>query len=390
MKLLFAHSHRFHKYRDNYYSNGSFSSETLLRYTNEFKEVAFASRQVFVETEPKNMSFATVNDMKYIGIPDFESIKNYYKKNEADKIIRKEVQEADYVIARLPSSIGLIAVKYAQKYEKPYLVELVTCPWDSYWNHSIKGKLIAPLRYYTTKKAVKDAPYVVYVTNEFLQKRYPTQGRQTSCSDVVLKELNEGVIKNRVLKIQNKKKSNLIIGTIAAVNVKHKGQQFIIEALGKLKSQGLTEYEYQLVGGGDQLYLRSIAEKYDVGEQVKFMGSMPHDEVFKWLAEIDVYAQPSRQEGLPRALIEAMSTGAPAFGAKTAGIPELLEKDCIFSNTKKNIDEICSILNGFSKEVMEKQAIRNFEEAKKYNREIIEKRRGDFINDFKESLKIDL
>lgn len=388
MKLLFAHSHRFHRYKDNYYSNGSFSEKTLLRYTNAFKEVVFVSRQVSVETEPKNMSLATVDGMNYIKIPDFESFKKYYRKIEADKIIRREVQKADYVIARLPSSIGLMAVKYARKYKKPYLVEVVTCPWDSYWNHSLKGKLIAPFRYYTTKKAVMNAPYALYVTNEFLQKRYPSKGKQTGLSDVVLKELNEEIIRKRVLKIQNKKESSIIIGTIAAVNVRHKGHQYVIEALGKLKAQGLTKYEYQLVGGGDQTYLKSIAVKYNVVEQVKFMGPMPHDEVFNWLQDIDIYVQPSRQEGLPRALIEAMSTGAPAFGAKTAGIPELLEKECIFSNTKRNIDEICSILEQFSEEVLVKQAIRNFEEAKKFKPEIIEKRRSDFLNDFKNSVKM--
>lgn len=387
MKLLFAHNHRFHIYKENYYSNGSFSSEALLRYTNAFKEVTFVSRQVSVDSEPKNMSLVTTNGINYIKIPDFESIRKYYKKIEAHKIIKREIQEMDFIIARLPSSIGAIAVKYAIKYNKPYLVEVVTCPWDSFWNHSWKGKIIAPFHYYSSKKLILNAPYVVYVTNKFLQKRYPTMGKQINCSNVALKDFGDVVMEKRLFKIQNKKKdSKLIIGTIAAVDVRFKGQQYVIEALGKLKVQGFNDYEYQLVGGGDQSYLKSIAKKYDVAEKIHFMNYIPHNEIFSWLEDIDIYVQPSRQEGLPRALIEAMSRGLPALGARTAGIPELLDNQYIFSNTKRNIDEICTIFKQFTKETMAQQGIRNFEESKKYKREIIEKRRTEFFNDFKNSV----
>jgi glycosyltransferase involved in cell wall biosynthesis len=263
---------------------------------------------------------------------------------------------------------------------------MVACPWDSYWNHSLRGKLMAPFYYLSTKRIVLKAPYVVYVTNEFLQKRYPTRGKQTNCSNVALKAPNDMVLKQRLSKIQDKKEgSKIVIGTVAAVNVRFKGQQFIIEALGQLKRKGLTRYEYQLVGGGDQAYLKSVAEKHDVVDQVIFMNSLPHDIVFSWLETIDLYVQPSRQEGLPRALIEAMSRGVPAFGARTAGIPELLEHSFTFSNTKRNVSEICTILETFDRKKMRDQALRNFEESRQYQQDVIEKRRNAFFDEFKYS-----
>ena len=238
----------------------------------------------------------------------------------------------------MPSTIGFLAIDYAKKYKKPYLVEVVACPWDAFWNHSFKGKLFAPYMYYSTKRRVRNAKYVVYVTNEFLQKGYPTNGQNTNCSNVALMEFDNNVLGKRLDKIKSMQEaSKIIIGTTAAVNVRHKGQQYVIKALGKLKKQGIANYEYQLIGGGNQSYLKTIAEKYDVLEQVKFLGPVPHNEVFDWLDTIDIYVQPSRQEGLPRALIEAMSRGLPAFGANTAGIPELIEDEFIFSNTRNNI-----------------------------------------------------
>ena len=45
---------------------------------------------------------------------------------------------------------------------------------------------------------------------------------------------------------------------------------------------------------------------------------------------IDIYVQPSKQEGLPRAVIEAMSRGCPVLGTDIAGIPELIQERCLF------------------------------------------------------------
>src|SRR5699024_12266879 len=111
---------------------------------------------------------------------------------------------------------------------------------------------------------------------------------------------------------------NSTSGIGGAVNVSPNGQRYIIEALGKLKKEGDKNFDYQRVGLGDQSYLKSIAKECDVIDQVKFLGSMQDDEVFNWLETIDIYTQPSRQEGLPRALIEAMSRGLPAFRANTS------------------------------------------------------------------------
>ena len=384
VKLVFAHDHFFYKINDQYYSNGSFSKEVLERYTNVFDEVVVVSRQKEITQYDDKLTLASTKNIRFVKIPNFKTIKSILRIVEAKKLIDQEIKNCDCLIARLPSSIGTMAVKSAKKNNKPYLIEAVACPWDALWNYNLVGKLLAPFSYLQMKYILLNSKYTIYVTNEFLQHRYPTRGKSVNCSNVALKEFNDKVIEARLKKINNiQKDSKIIIGTIAAVDVKYKGQQYVIKALGKLKKQGLTNFEYQLVGGGDTAYLKSIAKKNNVEDQVKFLGSMPHNEVFKWLDTIDIYAQPSLQEGLPRALIEAMSRAVPAFGARTAGIPELLDDEFIFSNTRKNIDEICKIVKSFDKKTMSRQAKRNYEESKKYDKKVIEKRRKDFFEEFK-------
>ena len=387
MQVLFCHDGPLRVDDNGSYYGISHNDEMFKRYFSIANKIAtvIRVRGISPEESTKSLSEINISPFKVYEIPNIKSVKGIFKRKKAKKIIENAVLESDYIVARMPSTAASIAIDFAKKHHKPYITEVVACPWDSLWNHSLKGKVLAPYSYYSTRKKVKESKYVVYVTNKFLQRRYPTKGESLNCSDVTLTEFDESILQRRLKKIKEKKEDEkIIIGTTAAVNVRYKGQQYIIKALGELKKQGQTNYEYQLVGSGDQSYLRSIAKKYNVVDQVKFLGPLPHNKIFDWLESIDIYTQPSRQEGLPRALIESFSRGLPAFGARTGGIPELLEDDFIFSNTRKNIDEICNILMNFDIETMKEQSIRNFEEAKKYDKKIIDHRREKFFKKFKD------
>ncbi|HHX23455.1 MAG TPA: glycosyltransferase family 4 protein [Thermoanaerobacterales bacterium] len=80
-----------------------------------------------------------------------------------------------------------------------------------------------------------------------------------------------------------------------------------------------------------------------------------------------------------------MSRGCPCIGSKAGGIPELLNNTFIFSIG--NIKELANILVSLDTEKMIKQAKRNFEFSKGYAKEIIEKRRKEFFQEFAESVK---
>src|SRR5690606_13083700 len=138
------------------------------------------------------------------------------------------------------------------------------------------------------------SPYSKDVPNNFLQSRYPTKGLVENCSNVALQNFTEETLPKRIEKISTMKEQNKsIIGTTAALNVRYKGQQYVIKALGQLKKQGIYCYEYQLVGNGDKSYLQKMARKYNVEDQVKFIGPLHHNQVFDWLDKIDIYCQPS-------------------------------------------------------------------------------------------------
>lgn len=390
MNMLFVHSSEKLKRDDrgNYFTDGSYTPEVFDRYISVFKNVTtiFREDERIYENKyaEKNFQHFDKNRIRFIPIPNRKSsILSYIdikKKIKINNIVRQAVKECDCLIARLPDSVGTIAIKFAKEYKKPYIIEVVGCPWDSLWNHSIKGKILAPSSMLYMKKSVKNSPYTIYVTNEFLQNRYPTHGKNMGCSDVSLPSVDESILERRLNKIKKMSENvPIVIGTTAAVNVRYKGQEYVIKAISHLNKEG-HNYEYHLVGGGDNTYLRSVAEKYGVIDRVKFMGSLPHEKVFEYLDNIDIYIQPSKQEGLPRALVEAMSRGCPALGSTTGGIPELLNKEFIFNNGL--VDQICEMVKKLDQDLMIEEAKRSFEKAKEYNKEFLDKKRVDFYKDF--------
>jgi len=376
--------------RRNYFSLSQ-TDETLSRYFSIGDELVILTRLNDVTTLKSDNGISKLSNKLFDvkECPSLTSNLRYFdSRKKAKEIILSEVKKTDCVVARLPGFISILAVDIAKKLNIPYLIEVVGCPFDSLWNHSIKGKLIAPLMHFLVKTKVRNADYSVYVTNEFLQKRYPSKGKSVNCSNVMLDDFDDTILDSRLERINCiDKNSKLIIGTLGALNIRYKGQQYVIEALGRLKKQGKTRFEYQLMGGGDWTYLESVAKKFDVYENVKFIGAIPHDEVVSWLDNIDLYIQPSLQEGLPRALIEAMSRGLPAFGSRAGGIPELLDECYTFGNSCKKINEIKSLLSAVNKKDMEEQAIRNYEWSKLYSKDIIEERRREFFRKFSQENK---
>ena len=368
MKLLFVHDHPFRRVDGILYSTGGLNNNILNRYTSYCDSLVVVAR--IIDEDNVNDRWSRITD---------EKIHIYGNRTLKCDDLEQKIQECDKLIVRLPSFLGNKALRINKKYKKPYLIEMVGCPWDALWNHGIKGKIIAPYMLMKTKKMVKSAPYVIYVTEKFLQKRYPTFGKTIGCSDVEIVDLDTTIEENRIQKI-NAQNGELVIGTVAAIDVKYKGQEYVIKALGELKKRGVNRFQYKLVGNGSNAYLKGIAEQYGVSDIVHFLGGMPHEKVFEWLDSIDIYAQPSKQEGLPRAVVEAMSRGLPVIGSETGGIPELIGEECRFR--ANDYEVIAAILEDLNSQQLVKMSVENFKRAHDFEKSALDKKRDDFYRDF--------
>ncbi|MEN2662796.1 glycosyltransferase [Lacticaseibacillus paracasei] len=378
--MLFIHDHTFLRNNGATYTTGSLNQGIMDRYLNWFSNVS-----VFATTRTTNVEkdVAFINEKNKVENIDFKLVQKSHsplRLMQYAKLIEQAVRKADYVVVRM-SIFGAIGVHYARRWHVPYLVEMVACPWDSLWYHGTKGKIVAPWMALLTKRVCKVAPYVLYVTSEFLQRRYPTNGLSVGCSDVDLPKVEEATLQRRLSKIQSKSQAEpLRLVTVANVEVRYKGQETVIKAVSKLRQRGIN-VEYNLVGGGSSQRLEQLTKKLEIQDYVHFLGPQAHDDIFGILNRMDIYVQPSFQEGLPRAVVEAMSQGCPVIGSTAGGIPELLESDCVFQ--KGSVNQLVKAIVGFNQKKMETQAKRNYLKATEFEATQLEKCRTDFYTTFR-------
>lgn len=308
--------------------------------------------------------------------------KRFINRRSNKAIIEEEVKNSDIVIGFVPSSVCDIAQSYAQKYNKKFLSVVIASAWDILWYHSIFGKLMAPISHFCTSRTIRKSDYVIYVTDQYLQKKYPTNGSSIGISDVIVPQPTYSFLIERISKIQNKTdRKKLSIATIGAVDVKYKAQDDVIKAMSILKSDGY-DVEYTLIGGGSPERLKQVALDYGLElEKLHFLGTIPHEEIYELLDNFDLYIQPSRTEGLPRSVVEAMSRGLLCICSNVGGMPELVDAKCIYKpGNFRELAEVVEKLIESDEEVV--QIIKdNFQKASQFQEEILVNRRSRFLNE---------
>ncbi|MBQ3446852.1 MAG: hypothetical protein IJG37_04320, partial [Synergistaceae bacterium] len=191
-------------------------------------------------------------------------------------LMTEAISAADRVIIRVAVNYYTsLAEKICRQLGKLYLIEIVEFVKLSNWYYGLEGKIIAPFSEIRAREIVRNAPYVVYVTQREQQKRYPTSGKSIGCSDVEIPELDPAVLEARLSRIRESGSRPVIFGTVGYMGSKIKGQEYVIRAMGRLKSEGITGIEYRLAGAGPQEYLRGLADSLGVGGQVRFDGAVP-------------------------------------------------------------------------------------------------------------------
>ncbi|MCW4152047.1 glycosyltransferase family 4 protein [Halomonas sp. 18H] len=113
-----------------------------------------------------------------------------------------------------------------------------------------------------------------------------------------------------------------LVGHAGALVDRHKGQRVLLESARQLATQR-PEIHFVLLGDGpDGEALR--AESGDLSN-VSWLGFK--DNIADYLAGLDVFAFPSRNEGLGSVLLDVMQLEVPIIASDVGGIPDLVEHD---------------------------------------------------------------
>jgi glycosyltransferase involved in cell wall biosynthesis len=112
-----------------------------------------------------------------------------------------------------------------------------------------------------------------------------------------------------------------VIGTVGRL-VPIKGHEWLLRAAPRVLAE-FPHATFVFLGEGPLLgQLQQLAARLGISGHVMFLGS--RQDVPECLAAFDLFAFPSLNEGMGRALIEAMAVGLPAVAARVGGIPDVV------------------------------------------------------------------
>jgi glycosyltransferase involved in cell wall biosynthesis len=130
--------------------------------------------------------------------------------------------------------------------------------------------------------------------------------------------------------------------------------------------------------------MKDLALKLNIADRVEFHGELSSGRsIFEFLDSIDLFVMPSRAEGLPRALVEAMSRGCPCIASAVGGIPELLEpRDLVPPNSPEALAKLILQVAADSDRLLA-MSERNLARAAQFNPQTLNESRRAFLEEVK-------
>ena len=358
------------------------------RYLAEFDSITLLARVKPIETPPAGWLLANGPRVTVSRIPDFvgpfQLLCKWFSVRSA---IRSAVRAPGAVLFRLPCNIGVLAWMCLAS-GHPYGVEVLGDPYASLAPEAMDTRLRALWRWllpHYLRKMCLGATSAAYVTRYALQRFYPPNRDtfSTSYSDVMTTHYSSTKLKRSLIAGSSREysacgKKHTVI-SVGAMEMLPKAQDLLIKACASCVQRGL-DLRLVLVGDGKmRLSLELLAAEVGMAERVTFAGQLVgEDQIIGALDHADLFALPSRTEGLPRAMIEAMARGLPCVGSDVGGIPELISVDALVppNDAPALAAKIYEVLTDSAR--MARMSKENLERVAEYSDEVLRGRREAF------------
>ena len=361
------------------WTDGVFPRSFWERYLAVFDRVRVVARVRQVPRSPARGCRADGDRVEFAAVPHFVGPWSYLAhRRGVRRAVRQAVGADDAVILRVPSQLSAVVFPKLQHERRPYGVEVVGDPYDVFSPGAVKHPLRPFFRWWFSRALRRHCARAcasAYVTAAALQRRYPPGPGAPAlhCSDVQL----DGFLADCFRRVTPKSPWRLV--TVGTLEQLYKGTDLLIDALARCRQQGL-DAELVVVGDGKhRAPLESLSARLGLRERVHFRGHLPAGAAIQAeLDQADLFVLPSRQEGLPRAMIEGMARALPCIGADVGGIPELLPAaDLVEPNDAPALAaKIRDVLADCPR--MQQMSLRNLQRAGEYREDVLRQRRNTF------------
>jgi glycosyltransferase involved in cell wall biosynthesis len=296
------------------------------RYTQDGDTVRVVAR---ADWRPSAGSAPVPDEVTLVPLPYYVGVRGLVRKLlPVMRSVTRAVTQAETIVLRVPGVMGSIAAFVCWLLRRNYAVEVVGDPADVL-RAGVLGRLgnrLSPLAEAQMRWLVRHAAASLYVTRETLQNRYPRRpGTPTVAMSNVLLSPQSLATQGR-----NWQPGPFRVVTIGSQENHYKGHDVLLKALRELVD-GRLDVTATIIGGGRaHEELVELAHSMGLGSRVLFTGTIDdRARIEELLDSASLFVLPSRTEGMPRALIEAMARALPAVGSDVGGIPELLSPSCL-------------------------------------------------------------
>lgn len=393
MRLLLYCDEYCYKYEGQYYLE-EFGKILLNRYLDVFETITYPVRVKLVKTREELGAFNNPIDssrVRVIEIPFGHGMRDYcHHYFSIQRKLRNVCYSCDLAILRLPSIYSFNVLKFVKRERLPYAVEVVFDCYDGYKaEDTLIGKLSWLLMHHWQRRACAMSEGVSCVTAEYLQRRYFPLKDNALVANYSSIELPNSFYYH----VRDFPKAPFQIIHVAyqvSFNSR-KGHNQLLEAL-KLVRDGGIDAEVVFVGmnyNNGYEKLTEYAKVLGVHKYIRFAGFLNHHDIRDLMIQSSLAVLPTKAEGLPRVIIEAMSTGLPCISTNVSGNPELLSSKYLINYSDVNtLSKLIKKLLTSPEEYKETSAI-NFTNSKKYEAAYLRSKRIEFYTALKNRITLE-
>ncbi len=115
--------------------------------------------------------------------------------------------------------------------------------------------------------------------------------------------------------------------------IERKGLQYVIPGLRKIEEKAQKSIHLTIVGDGPyRQTLETLADEHKVRDLLSFVGQKDKEDLLQYYQCADIFVFPSKKEGMPNAVLEAMACALPIVMSPCQGSHELIDGNGIVSD----------------------------------------------------------
>lgn len=155
-------------------------------------------------------------------------------------------------------------------------------------------------------------------------------------------------------KISLERRNFPVFGFCGRIDIHTKGLDHLLNGFAEFTARTGGSGELWIIGGGGELVgLKRMAQNLGISRKVKFWGKRFGAEKLNIMAQMDVFFHPSRNEGLPGAVLEAAGLGVPCVVSRESNMSEAIKQYAagigLRSNNAKEVAKAMGEMNKLSK-----------------------------------------